>query len=74
MIDSDEITDYNPLPGGNNDVIIDSKQKALLLALREALLLMLAAVEIYLNLPKTKLKKERSLWESQERIIIMKIL
>lgn len=54
MIDSDEITDYNPLPGGNNDVIIDSKVKVLLYALREALLLMVAAIEVFLSLPRTK--------------------
>lgn len=52
MID-DEVTDYT-LPSGNNDVIIDNKARALLIALREALLLMLAAVEIYLNIPRTK--------------------
>lgn len=51
---NDEVSDYNPLPTGNDDVIIDSRVRALLIALREALLLMLTAVEIYLNIPRTK--------------------
>lgn len=51
---NDEVSDYNPLPTGNDDVIIDNRVRALLIALRQALLLMLTAVEIYLNLPRTK--------------------
>ena len=52
----DEVSDIvtESLPTGNNDVIIDNRAKVLLYALREALLLMVTAVEIYLNIPRTK--------------------
>jgi len=43
-----------PLPAGNNDVIIDGRMKALLYALREALLIMVAAIEVFLGIPRTK--------------------
>lgn len=51
----DEVSDYtDQLSSGNNSVIIDTKQRVLMFALREALLLMVRAIEVYLGLPRTK--------------------
>jgi hypothetical protein len=52
----EEVTDIvtEPLPDGNNHVIIDSRMRVLLYALREALLIMVAAIETFLNIPRSK--------------------
>jgi len=53
---NDEVTDIitETLPSGNNNVIIDNRVRVLMYALREALLLMVAAIETFLNIPRTK--------------------
>jgi len=52
----EEVTDIvtEPLQDGNNHVIIDSRMRVLLYALREALLIMVAAIEVFLNIPRSK--------------------
>jgi len=51
----DEVTDIaEPTTEEANGSIIDNRLKVFLYALREALLLMVAAVEIYLGIPRTK--------------------
>ena len=52
----DEVTDIvtEPLPTGNDYVIIDGRTKVLMYALRRALLLMVAAIEVFLDIPRTK--------------------
>ena len=52
----EEVTDIvtEQLPDGNNHVIIDSRMRVLLYALREALLIMVAAIEVFLGIPRTK--------------------
>lgn len=47
-----EVSDIAPNNSGNG--IIDQRLRVLLYALREALLLMVAAIEIYLCIPRTK--------------------
>jgi hypothetical protein len=49
----DEVSDIS-LSENSDNVIIDSKMKVLLYALREALLIMVAAIEVFLGLPRTK--------------------
>jgi hypothetical protein len=52
----EEVTDIvtEQLPDGNNHVIIDNRVKVLMYALRQALLLMVVAIEIFLDIPRTK--------------------
>lgn len=51
-----EVSDIcdDSLPNGNNSVIIDNRTKVLLYALRRALLLMVAAIEVFLDIPRSK--------------------